>query len=55
MNDTRVEFEQTDEQTLTYKVSDEALEAAASTWAGGDRDNVQLSVCPPAADRFFPR
>jgi hypothetical protein len=35
MNDTVTDLDQTDEDILTYDVSDEALEAAAGTERGG--------------------
>ena len=31
MNDTEIDLDHTDEETLTYEVSDEALESAADT------------------------
>jgi hypothetical protein len=34
MNDTTSDLEQTDEEILTYRVSDEALEASAGTTKG---------------------
>jgi hypothetical protein len=35
MNDTVSDLDQTDEETLTFEVSDQALEAAAGTGRGG--------------------
>jgi hypothetical protein len=44
MNDTTIELEQTEEEMLTYEVSDEALESA--TGAGNERArNYTLYFC----------
>ncbi len=37
--------EQTDEAALTYEISDEALEAAGATLAGGAPTLMQASYC----------
>ena len=47
MNDETITLERTDEDILTYTVSDDALEAAASS-LGGITPNFSPSVMPPA-------
>ena len=48
MNDTTTDLDQTDEDILTYTVSDEALEAAAGTERGALTSNsLQPEHCAP--------
>ena len=44
MNETTIDVDQTDEDILTYEVSDEALEAAAGTEGGAS----SLPLCSHA-------
>jgi hypothetical protein len=46
MNETTIDVDQTDEDILTYTVSDEALEAAAGTGGLPSRSNKQPSSLP---------